>query len=98
MRSGAKSPRLAVGLTRFSTAEQGQSGLDLEAQQSSIRSFVTAQGWTLVSEYSDIASGKDDRRAGLPMQFDPADPVLVRRRMIWDGGDCSGLECLAHLG
>ena len=31
MRLGAPAPRLAVGLTRVSTAEQGQSGLDLEA-------------------------------------------------------------------
>jgi DNA invertase Pin-like site-specific DNA recombinase len=64
MRQGAQAPRLAVGLIRVSTAEQGQSGLGLEAQQASIRSFVAAQGWTLVAEYSDIASGKDDRRPG----------------------------------
>ena len=64
MRIGAQASRLAVGLTRVSTAEQGQSGLGLEAQQASIRSFVAAQGWILVAEYSDIASGKDDRRLG----------------------------------
>ncbi|GGJ44517.1 recombinase family protein [Neoroseomonas lacus] len=62
MRLGAQAPRLAVGLTRVSTAEQGQSGLGLEAQQASIRTFIAAQGWTLVVEYSDVASGKDDRR------------------------------------
>src|SRR5215218_1730642 len=56
--------RLVVGLTRVSTAEQGQSGLGLEAQQASVRAFVEAQGWTLVAEYSDVASGKDDRRPG----------------------------------
>jgi DNA invertase Pin-like site-specific DNA recombinase len=64
MRLGAQAPRLAVGLIRVSTAEQGNSGLGLEAQQASIRSFVAAQGWTMVAEYSDIASGKDDRRPG----------------------------------
>lgn len=42
---GAQAPRLAVGLIRVSTAEQGNSGLGLEAQQASIRSFVAAQGW-----------------------------------------------------
>src|SRR4051794_34147827 len=57
-------PRYAVGLYRVSTAEQGQSGLGLEAQQASVRAFAAAQGWTLVAEYSDIASGKDDRRPG----------------------------------
>jgi DNA invertase Pin-like site-specific DNA recombinase len=60
----AGGPRHAVGLYRVSTAEQGQSGLGLEAQQASVRAFAEAQGWTLVAEYSDVASGKDDRRPG----------------------------------
>ncbi|MDB5851810.1 MAG: Site-specific recombinase [Rhodoferax sp.] len=60
----ATGTRYAVGLYRVSTAEQGQSGLGLEAQQASVRAFVASQGWTLVSEHSDIASGKDDRRLG----------------------------------
>ncbi len=29
-----------------------------------MRAFAAAQGWTLVAEHSDIASGKDDRRPG----------------------------------
>lgn len=57
-------PRYAVALYRVSTAEQGHSGLGLEAQHASVRSFVLAQGWSLVAEYSDIASGKDDDRPG----------------------------------
>jgi DNA invertase Pin-like site-specific DNA recombinase len=57
-------PRYAVGLYRVSTAEQGQSGLGLEAQRVSVRAFVASQGWTLVAEHDDIASGKDDRRPG----------------------------------
>ena len=61
---GASAVRHAVGLYRVSTAEQGHSGLGLEAQQTSVRAFVAAQGWTLVAEFSDIASGKDDRRPG----------------------------------
>ncbi len=54
----------AVALYGVSTAEQGQSGLGLEAQQASVRAFVTAQRWSLIGEFSDIASGKDDRRPG----------------------------------
>jgi DNA invertase Pin-like site-specific DNA recombinase len=57
-------PRYAVGLYRVSTAEQGNSGLGLEAQQAAVRAFAANQGWTLVAEHSDIASGKDDRRPG----------------------------------
>lgn len=64
MRMHASQPRYAVGLYRVSTAEQGQSGLGLEAQQASVRAFAAAQGWTLVEEFSDVASGKDDRRHG----------------------------------
>jgi DNA invertase Pin-like site-specific DNA recombinase len=64
MRRTEARPRYAVGLTRVSTAEQGSSGLGLEAQSESIRRFVASQGWVLVAEYSDVASGKDDRRPG----------------------------------
>ncbi len=64
MRARLSTPRYAVGLYRVSTAEQGQSGLGLEAQQMSVRAFAAAQGWTLVAEFSDIGSGKDDRRPG----------------------------------
>ena len=84
MRLGASTPRLAVGLIRVSTAEQGQSGLGLEAQQANIRSFVAAQGWTLVAEFSDVASGKDDRRPGFQAALARCrqlDAVLVAARL-----------------
>jgi DNA invertase Pin-like site-specific DNA recombinase len=42
MRRPSSTPRYAVGLYRVSTAEQGQSGLGLEAQQASVHAFVTA--------------------------------------------------------
>ena len=61
---GTNGLRHAVGLYRVSTTEQGQSGLGLEAQRASVRAFADAQGWTLAAEFSDVASGKDDRRPG----------------------------------
>jgi DNA invertase Pin-like site-specific DNA recombinase len=64
MRANGNTSRYAVGLYRVSTAEQGNSGLGLEAQQAAVQAFIAAQGWTLVAAYSDIASGKDDRRPG----------------------------------
>ena len=64
MRTQLGTQRYAVGLYRVSTVEQGQSGLGLEAQQASVRGFAAAQGWTLVAEFSDVASGKDDHRPG----------------------------------
>ena len=57
-------PRYAVALYRVSTAEQGHSGLGFKAQQASVRAFVEREGWTLVAEHQDIASGRDDRRPG----------------------------------
>ncbi|WP_052402674.1 recombinase family protein [Muricoccus aerilatus] len=64
LRRAPTQPRYAVALYRVSTAEQGHSGLGLEAQQASVRAFVEREGWTLVAEHQDIASGKDDRRPG----------------------------------
>ena len=64
MRTKQVASRYAVGLYRVSTAEQGQSGLGLKAQQASVRAFAAAQGWTVVAEFSDVASGKDDHRPG----------------------------------
>jgi len=61
---GRTQPRYAIALYRVSTAEQGQSGLGMEAQQATVRGFVGGQGWTLVAEFSDIASGKEDKRPG----------------------------------
>lgn len=46
------------------TAEHEHSGPELQAQQANVRALAAAQGWTLVAEHSDIASGKDSRRPG----------------------------------
>lgn len=42
--------RHAAGLYQVSTAEQGRSGLGLEAQRALIHAVVAAQVWTLVVE------------------------------------------------
>ena len=76
MTARATSPRLAVGLYRVSTSEQGQSGLGLEAQQASVGAFVAAQGWVLVAEHQDVASGKDDRRPGFQAALAESEPFL----------------------
>jgi DNA invertase Pin-like site-specific DNA recombinase len=64
MRRAEQQQRLAVGYLRVSTAEQGLSGLGLDAQRASVQGFVAGQGWTLVAVCEDVASGKDDRRPG----------------------------------
>jgi len=76
--------RHAVAVYRVSTAEQDHSGLGLEAQQASVRALVTAQGWTLIGEFSDIASCKDDRRPGLQaalVRCRQLDAILIFARL-----------------
>src|SRR4051794_34535672 len=48
----------AVGYTRVSTREQGDSGAGIEAQKRAIRLEAERKGWDLVHIYSDVASGK----------------------------------------
>lgn len=53
---------------RVSTAEQGKSGLGLEAQRRDIRLFLDTFSdvpWQVVGAFKDVQSGKDDDRPGL---------------------------------
>ena len=53
-----------IAYFRVSTARQGESGLGLEAQASSVRDYVKNQG-TLVAEYTECESGKRTDRPEL---------------------------------
>ncbi len=53
-----------VAYYRVSTERQGKSGLGLAAQQSKVASYVAETG-TLVAEYCDVHSGRDDNRTEL---------------------------------
>lgn len=53
---------------RVSTAEQGRSGLGLDAQRRDIKLFLDTFSdvpWKVVGAFKDIQSGKDDDRPGL---------------------------------
>lgn len=53
-----------VSYIRVSTDKQGDSGLGLEAQQSSIRNFLNGGDWQLLGEFVEVESGrKRDRQA-----------------------------------
>ena len=49
-----------VAYYRVSTARQGQSGLGLEAQQQIVMDYLNGGKWTLVADFTEIESGKDD--------------------------------------
>lgn len=55
-----------IGYYRVSTEEQGESGLGLNAQQKSVRTFCQNSG-VLLGEFTDVESGKNDERVNLDL-------------------------------
>ena len=53
-----------VAYYRVSTEEQGQSGLGLKAQATSVINYIDQNG-ILVGEYQDIESGASEKRQGM---------------------------------
>ncbi len=47
-----------VAYYRVSTAEQGRSGLGLEAQKAAVLSYLNGGNWLLVAEFTEVESGK----------------------------------------
>lgn len=47
-----------VAYYRVSTAEQGRSGLGLEAQQQAVRTYLDGGCWKLIGEHTEVESGK----------------------------------------
>lgn len=62
-KKGTKAP--AVAYYRVSTRAQGDSGLGLEAQRSTVEHFAQARGLRIVGEYRDVESGRHNARPGL---------------------------------
>ena len=57
---------------RVSTEEQGLSGLGLDAQLASCRSFVAQKGGRIVQEVREVDSGGNDARHGLRLAMEKA--------------------------
>jgi DNA invertase Pin-like site-specific DNA recombinase len=51
-----------VAYYRVSTAKQGRSGLGLDAQRDAVRAFLNGGNWALLSEHTEVESGKRDDR------------------------------------
>ncbi|MBN9602667.1 MAG: recombinase family protein [Afipia felis] len=54
-----------VSYCRVSTARQGKSGLGLEAQREAVKGYLNGGNWSLVSEFTEVESGKKSDRPEL---------------------------------
>ena len=50
--------KTAIAYTRVSTAQQGRSGLGLEAQQAALARFAEAEGFDLIETFVEVETGK----------------------------------------
>ena len=71
-----------IAYYRVSTAEQGISGLGLEAQRAAVRRYAELVGETIRAEFTDILSSRKDRpefNAALEMALQYRDTLTVAR-------------------
>jgi len=54
-----------IAYYRVSTAKQGQSGLGLEAQRKAVADYLNGGAWRMVSEFTEVESGKSANRPQL---------------------------------
>lgn len=54
-----------VAYYRVSTAQQGKSGLGLEAQEAAVKNYLNGGSWELVGEFTEVESGKRKNRPQL---------------------------------
>lgn len=54
-----------VAYYRVSTAEQGRSGLGLEAQRQAVQALCQGRGWEIIAEHTEVESGKIAKRPEL---------------------------------
>jgi DNA invertase Pin-like site-specific DNA recombinase len=54
-----------VAYYRVSTAQQGKSGLGIEAQQAAVKSYLNGGRWNLVAEFTEAESGRRRNRPEL---------------------------------
>lgn len=62
--------KTAIAYYRVSTDQQGKSGLGLEAQQEAVRLFAEQEGYQVAAHYTEIESGKKNKRPQLLAALD----------------------------
>lgn len=60
----------AVAYYRVSTDQQGRSGLGIESQQEAVRLFAEREGYQVTTHYTEIESGKKNKRPELLAALD----------------------------
>lgn len=96
--------KTAIAYVRVSTAQQGRSGLGLEAQQAALARFAEAEEYSLIETFQEVETGKGadalDRRPQLALALKAAQyhkaPIIVAKldRLSRDVHFISGL--MAH--
>ena len=61
-----------VAYYQVSTAQQGRSGLGLEAQREAVCSYLNGGNWSLAAEVTEVESGKRNDRPELDRALDRA--------------------------
>ena len=61
---------LFIAYYRVSTAEQGRSGLGIEAQKETVARFLNGGDWKLIAEFEEYESGKRNNRPKLKEALD----------------------------
>src|SRR5271157_4595797 len=96
-------PKPLIAYYRVSTREQGRSGLGFDAQRATVARFAEAEGFEVVSEFTEIETGKgaDDLDYSMPQlaaslaaaRRNGKAPVVVAKldRLSRDGHFISGL-------
>jgi len=54
-----------ISYLRVSTGKQGRSGLGIEAQRAAVTAFLNGGDWTLIAEFSEVETGKNNDRPQL---------------------------------
>lgn len=78
-----------VAYYRVSTARQGRSGLGLEAQRKAISQFINGGGATLLSEFTEVETGKRNDRPELANQATCTKKHTIDKLCLCPGGPAS---------